>query len=55
MTAGRTIVGKKACKGKATTGRKYNTRACKKEATAGGKKRMHVEKEDLMTVGLGFF
>jgi hypothetical protein len=54
MTAGREIVGKKACRRKATTGKKHNTRACKKEATAGRKQRMHVEKEDLTTVELGF-
>jgi hypothetical protein len=54
MTAGREIVGKKACKRKATTGKKHNTCACKKEATAGRKQSTHAEKEDLTTVGLGF-
>jgi hypothetical protein len=54
MIAGREIVGKKACKRKATTAKKQSTHACKKEATTGRKKRMHAEKEDLMTVGLGF-
>jgi hypothetical protein len=54
MTAGREIMGKKACKRKVTTGKKHNTRTCKKEATAGRKKSTHAKKEDLTTVGLGF-
>jgi hypothetical protein len=54
MTAGRAIVGKKACKRKETTGKKHSTRACKKEATTRRKKSTHAEKEDLTTVGLGF-
>jgi hypothetical protein len=54
MTTGRTIVGKKSCKRKATTGSKYNTCACKKEVKDGGKQSMHAEKEDLTTIGLDF-
>ena len=41
MTAGRAIVGKKACKRKVKTGKKHNTCACKEEATAGRKQNMH--------------
>jgi hypothetical protein len=37
-----------------TTDKKHNTCACKKAMTAGRKQRMHAEKEDLMTVELGF-
>jgi hypothetical protein len=54
MTVGREIVGKKACKRKETTSKKHSTRACKKEATDGRKQSTHVEKEDLMTIRLGF-
>jgi hypothetical protein len=54
MTVGREIMGKKACKRKATTGKKHIMHTCKKEVTAGRKQSMHAEKEDLMTVGLGF-
>jgi hypothetical protein len=54
MTVGRAIMGKKACRRKATTDKKHSTRACKKEATAGRKKQTHAKKEDLTKVGLGF-
>jgi hypothetical protein len=54
MVAGRAIVGNKACRRKATTGKKHNMHACKKEVTAGRKQRMHAEKEDLTTIYLGF-
>jgi hypothetical protein len=54
MTARRAIVGKKACRRKATTGKKHNTCACKKEAKTGRKQQTHAEKEYLTTIGLGF-
>jgi len=54
MTTGRTIVGNKVCKRKATTGKKHSTRACKKGVANGRKQRTHAKKEDLTTIGLGF-
>jgi hypothetical protein len=53
MTVGIEIVGKKACKRKATTSKKHNMCTCMKETTTGRKKRMHAEKEDLTIIGLG--
>jgi hypothetical protein len=54
MTAGREIMGNKACKRKVTTGKKHSARVCNKEATNERKHSTHAEKEDLNTVGLGF-
>jgi hypothetical protein len=54
MTARREIMGNKACKRKATTGKKHNMRTCKKEVTVGRKQRTHAAKEVLTTIGLGF-
>jgi hypothetical protein len=54
MTVEREIMGKKACRRKATTGKKHSMHACKKEAKVSRKKSTHVEKEYLMIVGLGF-
>jgi hypothetical protein len=54
MTIGREIMGKKACRRKATTGKKHSMPTCKKEMTAGRKQRTHAEKEYLMIVELGF-
>jgi hypothetical protein len=50
MTFGTTVMGKKACKRKTTTGKKPNMCACKKEVTTGRKQQTHAEKEDLTTI-----
>jgi hypothetical protein len=55
MKVGREIMGKKACRRKATTGKKHNMRACKKEATAARKQHTHAEKEDLTKIVVRVF